>query len=125
MVALCLTGFVTALSFRRVISHSQFKSYWLFDLRFILPTWAAAAVNLGFYAYLLWLGVMFYRMAQGEERLLVAGWFVGIFFGPVQILVPMSRAAIEYLQAVGMATAFLAAVYILFKVSAGRNFSAR
>jgi hypothetical protein len=76
------------------------------------------AVNVGFYAYLLFLGIAFYRMAQGKERVLVAGWFVGIFLGPVQILVSVPAVAVDYMQAVGMMAAFLAAVYILIDVSA-------
>jgi hypothetical protein len=84
----------------------------------MLPTRAAVAVNVGFYAYLFYLGIVFYRMAQGKERVLVAGWFVGIFLGPVQILALVSAAAVNYVQAAGMAVAFLAAVHILRDVSA-------
>ena len=125
VIALCLTGFVAALtvwdavsrSFQGLFYRSQHTLPWLLDLRFMLPTRAAVAVNVGFYAYLLYLGVVFYRMAQGEERVLVAGWFVGIFLGPVQILTSVSAAAVDYLQATGMLVAFVAAVYIFIDVS--------
>jgi hypothetical protein len=120
VVALCLTGFVAALSFRGLFSSAQHKSYWLLDLRLILPI-RAAAINVGFYAYLLWLGVVFYRAARGKERILVAGWFVAILLGPVQILVPMFGAVIGYLKVAGMMAAFLAAVYILINVPARGN----
>src|SRR5580700_10053766 len=95
VIALCLTGIVTAFTVRAAVFrslrgatfHSQHTLPWLFDARFMLPARAAMAVNVGFYAYVLFLGIAFYRMAQGKERVLVAGWFVGIFLGPVQILV--------------------------------------
>jgi hypothetical protein len=119
VIALCLTGYVAALSFRDVLSHSQHKSHWLVDLHFMLPTWAVAGVNLGFYAYLLWLGVVFYRIAQGKERVLVAGWFTGGFLGLIQNLVSASAAAaIDYVQAIGMVVAFLAAVDIFLRMPA-------
>jgi hypothetical protein len=119
VIALCLTGFVAALSFRDVLSHPQRKSHWLIDLHFMLPTWALAAVNLGFYAYLLWLGVVFYRIAQGQERVLVIGWFTVVFLGQIQGLVSVSTAAtVDYIKAMGMVVAFLAAVDILLKMPA-------
>src|SRR6202453_2312511 len=119
VIALCLTGFVAALtvwgavsrSFHGVVYRSQHRLPWLLDLRFMLPTRAAVAVNVGFYAYLFYLGIVFYRMAQGKERVLVAGWFVGIFLGPVQILALVSAAAVDYLQATGMLGAFVAVIY--------------
>lgn len=120
VIALCLTGFVTALSFRNVLSHSQHESRWLVDLPFILPTWAVAEVNRGLYAYLLWLGVVFYRVAQGKERFLVAGWLTGGFFGPILNLVSTSAAAeFDYVIAVGTFVAFLAAVDIFLRMPAG------
>jgi hypothetical protein len=129
VIALCLTGFVAALTvwgavsrfFQGVVYRSQHGLPWVLDLRFMLPTRAAVAVNVGFYAYLLYLGVGFYRMAQGKERILVAGWFFGIFLGPLQVLASVSAAAIDYLQTAGMLVAFVAAVYILVEVSAGAN----
>ena len=107
VIALCLTGIVTALivraavfrSLRGASSHSQHGLPWLFDMRFMLSARAAVAVNVGFYAFLLFLGV-------------------GIFLGPAQILVSVPAVAVDYMQAVGMMAAFLAAVYILIEVSA-------
>lgn len=119
VIALCLTGYVAALSFRDVLFHSQHKSSWLLDLHFMLPTWAVAGVNLGFYAYLLWGGVVLYRIAQGKERVLVAGWVAGFFLGLIQDLVSASAAAvIDYLQAIGMLVTFLAAVDIFLRMPA-------
>jgi hypothetical protein len=126
VIALCLTGFVAALtvwnavsrSFRGVVYRSQHSLPWVIDLRFMLPARAAVAVNVAFYIYLLYLGVAFYRMAQGKERILVAGWFVGIFLGPVQILASVSAATIAYLQSAGILVALVAAVYILVNVPA-------
>lgn len=122
-VALCLTGIVTALSFVDALPHLLSKpSYWLLDLRWIFPAPVAAAVNVGFYAYLGWLGVMFYRYAQGKERILVAGWFVSLFLGLIQNLVSMSAAAtFNWLKAACMLIALLAAFDIFLKTFAGDN----
>ena len=129
VIALCLTGFVAALtvwdvvsrSFQGAVYPSQQKLPWLLDLRFMLPPRAAVAVNVGLYAYLFYLGVVFYRMSQGKERVLVAGWFAGILLGPVQILPSVSAAVVDYAQSAGMVVAFIAAVYILREVSASAN----
>jgi hypothetical protein len=129
VIALCLAGFVAALTVRNALSRSLqgvvYRSQnglpWVIDLRFMLPAWAAVTVNVGFYIYLLYLGVAFYRMAQGKERILVAGWFVGIFLGPVQLLASVSAATIAYLQSAGILVAFIAAVYILVEMCAGDN----
>ena len=62
LIALCFTGYIAALSFRDVLSHSQRKRQLLLDLDWLvyfhiaLPAWAAVGVNLGFYAYLFWGG---------------------------------------------------------------------
>lgn len=118
LVTLCLTGLVTLSSFREVLFHAQHTSPWLLDLRFMLPPWATTAVNLGFYAYLLWLSVWFYRGAQGKERVVVAGWFVGFWLHTILNLIPMS-AATNFVRIVGNViafaadgVAFVAAVYI-------------
>ena len=116
-IALCVTALFTALSFGGLVSHSQHKYHWLVDLQFLLPTWAVAALNLALYGYLIWLGVVFYRIARGMERVLVIGWFAGILLGPLENIFPVS-AAIDYLSVVGMVLAFLAAVHIFLKISA-------
>jgi hypothetical protein len=122
VVALCLTGIVAALSFRELVSHAQDRSYWLLDLRGIMPASAAALVNLGFYAYLLWLGVVFYRSAQGKERILVAGWFCAVVLGWIRNLVSMPiAAALGWVIAACMSMAFLAAVDILLRTLAGNG----
>jgi hypothetical protein len=95
---------------------SQHKSYWLLDLRSILPVPAAMAVEVGFCLYLLWLAVEFCRNAQSRERVVVAGLFAPIFLRRIQNIVPMSAAAaIDYLSAVCTLVALLAAVDILLK----------
>jgi len=88
----------------------------------MLPTWAGVAVDVAFYAYLLWLCVVFFRIAQGKERVLVAGWCPGILLGPIEHLVSISTAAaIQYVQAVSIAVAFVAAVLILLEGPARGN----
>ncbi|SRR5881394_139821 len=123
IIALCFTGYVAALSFRDVLSHSQRKHDWLLDLdwlvylHFTMPAWAVAGVNLGFYTCLFWGGVVLYRIAQGKERVLVVGGFAVIFLGLIQILVSASAAtAIDYVQAIVTAVAFLTAADILLRM---------
>jgi hypothetical protein len=119
VVAVCLTGIMAALSFRDLAFHPRHQSYWLLDLRWILPGSAAAAVNIGFYAYLLWSGVVFYRYAQGRERVLVAGWFGSLFLGWIRNLVSTSvAAAMNWARAACMLVVFLAAVDIFLKTFA-------
>jgi hypothetical protein len=125
VIALCLTGYLAALSVRDVLWHSQRQHHWLLDFDWLvlwhisLPTWAVAGVNLGFYAYLLWLGVVFYRVAQGKERVLVVGWAAVILLGLIQFLISASAATeIDSLIAFMAAAAFLAAVDIFLKMPA-------
>jgi len=59
---------------------------------------------------------MFYRTAQHEERVVVAGWFGVILLIPLQHLVSTPAAAtIQLVKAAGMAVAFITAAYILVK----------
>jgi len=117
--ALCSTGYIAALISRDVLSHSQHKSHWLVDLHFILPTWAEVGVNLVFYAYLVWGSAVFYRVAQGKERVLVGGWITSFWLGTIQNFVSGSAAtAIDYVKALAMLVALLAAVDILLRMPA-------
>jgi hypothetical protein len=117
--ALFSTGYVTALDFWNVLSHSQHKSHWLLDLHFILPTWAETGVNLVFYAFLVWGSAVFYRIAQGKERLFVCSWVTSFFLGLIQNLVSGSAAtAIDYVKTFAMLVALLAAADILFRMPA-------
>jgi hypothetical protein len=117
IIALCLTGLVTALSFRSLFSRSQHNFHGLIDLPLSAPTWVVLAVNLGFYAYLFWVGIMFYRSARGKERILVVGWFAPVVLGPIQYLVSIPGAVTGYLRAICMTVAFVIAVYIFLETS--------
>jgi hypothetical protein len=116
-IALCCTGFIAAQSFRAIFAHAPHDSHWLVSLDFMsLPIWTVVLINLGFYVYLLWVGVEFYRLAQGMERVVVVGWFNIIFLGLIQNLVSTPHAAaIQWVKAAGMAVAFLTATYIYLK----------
>ncbi|PYU49607.1 MAG: hypothetical protein DMG48_16375 [Acidobacteria bacterium] len=121
--ALCCTGYVATLSVRDVLWHSHRQHHWLLDFDWLvlwhisLPAWIVAGVNLAFYAGLLWGGVLLYRIAQGKERVLVVGWAAVIFLGLIQFLISASAAtAIDYVQAMVTAVAFLAAADILLRM---------
>jgi len=80
----------------------------------VLPAWAVWTVNGVFYGYLLWLCVVFSRAVRGKERVLIAGWVPGILLSPIQSVVSISLAtAIQYVKAVSISVAFVAAVFIL------------
>ena len=116
-IALCLTGFIAAQSFRAAFSHAPSNRHWLLPLDFMsLPIWVIAIVNLAFYVYLLWVGVVLYRIARAKERIVIAGWFSVFLLSPVQNLASTrNAAAIQWVKAAGMGVAFLAATYILWK----------
>jgi hypothetical protein len=116
-IALCSTGFVAIQSFRAAFSNATRNPHWLISLEPIaLPTWALAVVNASFYLCIVWKMAIFFRNAQREERLVIGGWFGVFFLIPMQHLVSIRGAnAIQWLKATGLATAFVAAAYILVK----------
>jgi hypothetical protein len=123
LVALSLAGLFMAISVRDVIVHPQRKFQWPIllgkPLDFGLPTSAVTAVNLAFYAYLLFGVILFYRQARGTERVLVAGWVSGLFFGPIRNLISVqATAAISYMELIGNVVALVAALYIYLSIPA-------
>jgi hypothetical protein len=74
------------------------------DLSFLqLPAWAAAGINLLFYAYLVCLMIVFFRMTQDDKRALVVAWSVSGLLGWSQNLFSGAAAdALDYFQAVAM-----------------------
>ena len=89
ITVLCLTGFLFATSIRALLLidrrgvRPQF--HWPLTLDF-LPNWAVTTANIALYAYLLWLGVVFYRIARGAERVVVVGSVAAILIGPAKVL---------------------------------------
>ncbi len=111
---------MAGLSCRLAFSHPHLKSDWL-NFGFLRPPWLGPALGLFFYFYVLYLGVMFYRTARGKERILIAGIFVGILLYPVQTLSASALIAVNYIDALGNAVAFLIAVYVFLKIRAVEN----
>lgn len=120
ILAVCTTGYLAWRDIRAVFSNIPQKSGWIMSFDFLpLPDWIVAAINLLFYAYLLWIAIWFYRRVEGSERIVVAGFFMSGFigflaridaFGSQQLI-----AAIRSLQSGSMTVAFVAAVVILLK----------
>jgi hypothetical protein len=72
------------------------------------------------YAYILWLGVVFYRIARGGERIVVAGWLADILLGPTILVLPTAAATtVRYVQTGVMAAAFLTALVLVRKPHKG------
>jgi len=113
----CLTTLLILTDLRHGIATPKHGSYWLFDSRWFLPPRVAMAVNLLFYVYLLWIGISFYRAAQGPELLIVVGWLAAIFRGPIQCLFSISPDVVGYIPFIALLSALLASAYFLFKLS--------
>ena len=124
-MAVVLTGYVAALAVYAALRRSPHRFHWLLPVDGLLPAPATLILNLGFYAYLLWLFIVIVviaRRLQGKERVLVAGWVPDILLSPYQSMVSAPLAvAIQYFKAVGMMVAFVAAVLILVERSAYGN----
>jgi hypothetical protein len=112
-----LTGFLFAISIRALFLYvrhgGQPRFQWPFTSQ-LLPSWAVIAVNLALYIYLLWLGVLFYRIARNGERVVVAGWATDFLLGPTKIIFsPAGALAVRYVQTAAMAAAFVATLLLL------------
>jgi len=118
VIALCLSGYIAALGFRNVLLQSPHKPTLLIDSHFLLPAWAETGINLAFCAYLIWAGsTVFHRLAQRKERVLAGGCMATFFLSLIKYLVSaLAYAAIDYLKAVAVLLALLAAVDILFRM---------
>lgn len=74
------------------------------------------AVNLAFYAWLVWLCVVFPRALHGKERVLAIGWALSLLLSLIQGLVSASLAAfIQYVSAASIMVALFAAIAILIE----------
>ena len=114
VVAVFLTGLVAGLALRSVFVLPAHHSRWLFPALISTPRWAFASVQIAFYGYLLWLCFAFLRIAQGKERIVVVAWFLVTLGSPLETF--MSRPAVrafDYVNAFGMAAAFLTTIDIL------------
>jgi len=113
-VGVILTGYVTALTLRAAFWQPPHHSHWIIQFGYLLPPWAILVVNVALYAWILWLCFVFPRALQGKEWFLVAGWVPGLLLSPIQGMVSAPLAnAIQYVKAVSILVAFVAAVVIL------------
>lgn len=120
LIAVCLTGVLAARDFRAVFSGVPHKSGWLIPLDSLpLPIWGVLTLNVFFYTYMLWLGYWGYRGTQGNERVVVVGFFTSALLGllgPIKaVSSPQAITPMRLVQALGMSVAFFAALLILLK----------
>lgn len=118
VIAVCLTGFLAARDLRAVFSGVTHTSGWLFPLDSLpLPIWGVITLNVVFYIYMLWLAYWAYRATQGNERVVVGGFFTAALLsllGRLKALgSPQIITTIRLVQALGMSVAFFAALLIL------------
>jgi len=119
IIACCLTGALTAEEIRVLFVGAPHKADWLIPLDSLppLPVWSVVAVNLFFYAYLLWLAFWFFRATEDKERIVVVGFFLSaslVILNPIRALssAPVVTA-IRILRATGIGTAFCASLSTL------------
>ena len=114
-----LTGILFAISIRALFLYTRYAGRPRFQWPFtseVLPSWAVVTINVALYAYLLWLGVMFYRIARNGEWVVVGGWVVDFLLGPTKIIFPPAGAlVIRYVQTAAMATAFVTTLFLIQK----------
>lgn len=111
-----MTGFVAAQTLRAAFWQSPHHFHWLLPVNIFLPGRATLAVNVAFYAWLLWLCIMFPRALHGKERVLAVGWALSLLLSLIQGLMPVSLAAlIQYVRAASMIVAFFAVVAIFIE----------
>jgi hypothetical protein len=125
VVALCLTVFVTALSFRELFAHPPHRSPWLFEPWFLQRLfhlhayWPAIAINAFFYLYFCWLAIEFWRSPRGSERILLGGWGTAVIVGFIGNAVPAFMVTfIRVLEAVIWFITLLVAIDIFLKIRA-------
>jgi hypothetical protein len=117
-----MTGYVAALTIRSAFWEHPHQFHWPIALGNLLPAWAVLTVNAMFYAYILWLCIVFPRALQWRERVLVLGWVPALLLSPIQGLLPVSLAtAIQYVKAASITVAFLAVLTILVEGPASAN----
>jgi hypothetical protein len=122
VIAVILTGYVAAVTFRSAFWQHPHHFRWFLSLGRLLPPWAVLTANVALCASFIYLCVAFPRGLRGKERVLVAGWVPGVLLSPVQGLVSESlAAAIQYFKAGSIMVAFLAAVAILVEGPEGEN----
>jgi hypothetical protein len=119
-IAVVVTGYVAALTLRAAFWQSPHHFHWPLPVGTFWPAWATLAANLAFYAYLVWLCVVFPRALPGKERVLAIGWALSLLLSLIQGLVSASLAAfIQYVRAASIMVALFAAVSILIEGSVG------
>lgn len=115
-IGVVLTGYVAALTLRAAFWQSPHHFHWLLPVGTFLPARATLAVNVAFYAWVLWLCIVFPRALHGKERVLVIGWVLSFLLSLIQGLVSASLAAlIQYVRAASIMVGFFAAVAILIE----------
>jgi hypothetical protein len=115
-VGVVLTGYVAALTLRAAFWQSPHHFHWLLPVDTFLAARATLAVNLVFYASMVWLCIVFPRALHGKERVLALGWAVSLLLSLIQGLVSASLGAfIQYVRSASMMVAFFAVVAILIE----------
>ena len=115
-IGVLMTGFVAAQTLRAAFWQSPHHFHWLLPVDTFLPARITLAVNGVFYAWMLWLCIVFPRALHGKERVLATGWALSFLLSLIQGLLSASLAAlIQYVRAASIMVAFFAAVAILIE----------
>jgi hypothetical protein len=111
-IGVVLTSYVAALTLRSAFWQSPHRFHWILPVDTFLPARATLVVNVAFYAWLLWLCIVFTRAVHGKEL----GWALSLLLSLIQGLARVSLAAlIQDVRAASIMVAFFAVVAILIE----------
>ena len=119
-VAFAMTGSFAILRLHPITWGKPVPWTWMYAG--ILPTWAVVIINVVFYGYIIWLGVVFALSAmRKEEQTIWLAVCVTIILTPVRVLFPRVANIARGAQAWLALLAFLAAVALLASFWEGRE----
>ena len=122
IIAVLFTGYVAALAVRAAFAQSPHHFHWILPLDYMLPPRAVWVANVAIYVCLFYLCIALPLSLRGKERVLVTGWAPGVLLSPIQGVVSASlAAAIQYVKALSIVIAFVAAVLILLEGPGSAN----
>jgi len=109
VITLALTGLLAFLRLRPVTWGRPLPWTWMYAG--ILPTWAVVIINVVFYGYVIWLGVVFALSAvRKEEKVIWMTVFGNIILAPIRELFPKISGTLRRGQTGLTLLAFLAAM---------------
>jgi hypothetical protein len=112
LLALVVTAWFFATCFHPMTWIKTLPWTWMFAG--ILPPWAVVIINVAFYGYIIWLGIVFaVDTIRKEEKTIWVAIAATVILTPVRLLVPSIKGPVQWVRAGLFFIAFLAAVALL------------